>query len=142
SRKEFLGIGDATLPSAQLPKPSKRITNHRRTRGLQSVHRGIELGLGLGPLPLPTQNAGVVSSAGVQKKDVVLSAKVADPRAPLRGPLVVANTLTGRDHVTTGPGDAIEETGFALKRDGCRFVESAHALLELAVAHQGPPLET
>jgi hypothetical protein len=43
--------------------------------------------------------------------------------------------------VATGPGDAVQEPCLTIERDRCRLVEATHAFLQLAFAHESPPLE-
>src|SRR4029453_2398259 len=129
------------LPPPQLAQPRERVADHRGPGRLESAHSRAELALCLLPAALPAEHARVVRSAGVEQKDVVLTTELAHARTPLRCSFVIAHPLARGDEVATGPRDAVEEACLTGECDRCRLVEATHAVLQLAFAHERPPLE-
>ena len=71
----------------------------------------------------------------------MLTAELAHAGAPLGRSLVVPHPLARGDQVATGPSDAVQEPRLTIERHCRRLVKAAHAFLQLAFAHESPPLE-
>jgi hypothetical protein len=141
AREELLRVGQPTLPPSQLAQPRERVADHRRPGCLESLHSRTELTLRLVPSPLPGEHTGVVRPAGVEQEDVVLTAELAHAGAPLSRSLVIPHPLARGDQEATGPRDAVQEPRLAIERHRRRLVEAAHSFIQLAFAHESPPLE-
>ena len=72
----------------------------------------------------------------------MLAAEVADAATPLGGPFVIPYALTGGDQVAAGPGDAVQQPRLAVECHRGGLVKAAHALVQLAVAHQCTAFES
>ena len=71
----------------------------------------------------------------------MLTAELAHAGAPLGRSLVVPHPLARGDQVATGPSDAEQEPRLTIERHCRRLVKAAHAFLQLALAHESPPLK-
>jgi hypothetical protein len=82
-----------------------------------------------------------VRPADVEQEDIVLTAELAQAGAPLDRSLVIPHPIARGDQEATGPRDAVQEPRLTSERYRRPLVEAAHAFIQLAFAHESPPLE-
>ena len=139
--EQSLGLVEAALPAAQLGEPHGRLGHPERAdRGQVSAlprqHR-----LGLGPVAVPGEHRRVVGAAdAVHELDPHPLRELLELLAPLAGAVEVAHPLAGVDQVAAGPADGLELLVLAAERRRRRLVQTAHPLLNRALADQRQPL--
>jgi hypothetical protein len=93
----------------------------------------LKLALGFDPRAAGDEDGRVIGPAnGEQRLDVPALAEGLDLRAPLHGAIEVVNLLAGVDEKAAGLADGVELGHVARERRRHRFVEPAHAFVDLS----------
>ena len=124
-RRRFL---DSSLPAPELAQTHDAVRGHRRPGRGEFVSRRRQFALGLGPGAAPHANRRVLRAAdGKQRTQAPFRAEGLEPRAPLRGALVVADAIAAGNHVARRQADGDEVLHLAGDDGRVHFVELVEA---------------
>src|SRR6185295_18068298 len=98
--EEIGRFDESPLPATQFSETHEGIAGHRRTAGREFLTCRAQLLFGLEPRPAPQADGGILRAAhGKERTQPPFHAERLEPRAPLHGAVIVANSLARRDQV-------------------------------------------